>query len=285
MGGEVTLAPDLLGGGDRLRAALGSRRALHSNRAAAAPAEADALVGESAERRAGSDGQAPARVRTGDRVRDDPAPSGDRAALRHRRAAGDAFTFESFGRGTDADAVHASRAGIPTGLISVPLRCMHSSVELAATSDIEAARLIAAVARELTAELSLQRRGRTADPARRRGLRRADRRRRRRRPSSGLRTHYASLCPANRSDNCRHSCPAGARPPQRRAAVAGHRQLRAAGTAQAQLGRHRPSLPAGEVFGSDAEDRATVSAAWPSRRARTPSGTSAARTTASAACY
>ena len=31
---------------------------------------------------------------------------------------------------TDADAVHISRAGVPTGLVSVPLRYMHSPVEL-----------------------------------------------------------------------------------------------------------------------------------------------------------
>ena len=42
------------------------------------------------------------------------------------------FTVESLGRGTgtDADAVHSSRAGVPTGLVSVPLRYMHSPVEL-----------------------------------------------------------------------------------------------------------------------------------------------------------
>ena len=71
-----------------------------------------------------------------------------------------AFTVESLGRGTgtDADAIHASRAGVATGLISVPLRYMHSSVELAAISDIEAAAtLIAAFAQRLTSELTLER--------------------------------------------------------------------------------------------------------------------------------
>jgi putative aminopeptidase FrvX len=70
------------------------------------------------------------------------------------------FTLESEGRGTgtDADAVHSSRAGVATGLVSVPLRYMHSSVELADVSDIEAAaKLIAAFAQKLTAELSLAR--------------------------------------------------------------------------------------------------------------------------------
>jgi putative aminopeptidase FrvX len=70
------------------------------------------------------------------------------------------FTVESLGRatGTDADAVHASRAGVATGVVSIPLRYMHSAVELADVADIEAAaRLIAAFAQKLTAELSLAR--------------------------------------------------------------------------------------------------------------------------------
>jgi putative aminopeptidase FrvX len=73
---------------------------------------------------------------------------------------GMSFTVESLGRGTgtDADAVHSSRAGIATGLISVPLRYMHSSVELCDTADVEAAaRLIAAFAQKLSAGLSLAR--------------------------------------------------------------------------------------------------------------------------------
>jgi putative aminopeptidase FrvX len=70
------------------------------------------------------------------------------------------FTVESMGRstGTDADAVHASRAGVATGIVSVPLRYMHSSVELTDLRDIEAAaKLIAAFAQKLTSELSLAR--------------------------------------------------------------------------------------------------------------------------------
>jgi endoglucanase len=69
-------------------------------------------------------------------------------------------TIESEGRGTgtDADAVHSSRAGVATGLVSVPLRYMHSSVELADVADIEAAaKLIAAFAQKLTADLALAR--------------------------------------------------------------------------------------------------------------------------------
>jgi len=62
------------------------------------------------------------------------------------------------GTGTDADAIHLSRAGIPTGLISVPLRYMHSPVEMVQLDDVTAcARLIAAFARSLTAETSFAR--------------------------------------------------------------------------------------------------------------------------------
>lgn len=45
---------------------------------------------------------------------------------------------------TDADAIHSARGGIPTGLVSVPNRYMHSPSEVVATSDIfHAARLLA----------------------------------------------------------------------------------------------------------------------------------------------
>jgi putative aminopeptidase FrvX len=70
------------------------------------------------------------------------------------------FTLESLGRatGTDADAVHASRAGIPTGIVSVPLRYMHSPVELVSLADVQvAAELIAAFARRLEPGMSFER--------------------------------------------------------------------------------------------------------------------------------
>lgn len=52
--------------------------------------------------------------------------------------------------GTDADAVHITRGGIPTGVVSVPLRYMHSPVELVQLGDVDACvRLIAAFARRL----------------------------------------------------------------------------------------------------------------------------------------
>ena len=58
----------------------------------------------------------------------------------------------------DADAMHVARQGIPTGLISLPLRYMHSPVELVQLSDVMAgAQLIAAFAQRLTAETSFER--------------------------------------------------------------------------------------------------------------------------------
>jgi putative aminopeptidase FrvX len=70
------------------------------------------------------------------------------------------FTIESLGRrtGTDADAIQLTRAGIPTGLVSVPLRYMHSPVELVALKDIDAAaRLVAAFAQRLEPGMSFER--------------------------------------------------------------------------------------------------------------------------------
>jgi endoglucanase len=70
------------------------------------------------------------------------------------------FTVEasSRGTGTDADAVHLSRAGVATGVVSIPLRYMHSPVELVQLDDVEAcARLIAAFASRLRAETSFDR--------------------------------------------------------------------------------------------------------------------------------
>ena len=70
------------------------------------------------------------------------------------------FTVEATGRGTgtDADAVTVVRAGVPTGVIGVPLRYMHSPVELVELEDVYAtARLCAAFVRRLTAETSFAR--------------------------------------------------------------------------------------------------------------------------------
>jgi len=75
-------------------------------------------------------------------------------------AEGIPFTLESLGKGTgtDADAIHLSRAGIPTGLVSIPCRYMHSAVEMVSVADVEAAaRLIAAFARRLEPGTSFER--------------------------------------------------------------------------------------------------------------------------------
>lgn len=68
------------------------------------------------------------------------------------------FTLEATARatGTDADAVHLSRGGVPTGLVSIPIRYMHSPVELVQVQDVhDAARLIAEMALRLDADTSL----------------------------------------------------------------------------------------------------------------------------------
>ena len=57
--------------------------------------------------------------------------------------------------GTDADAIHNALRGIPTGLVSVPNRYMHSPNEMVALADVErAARLLAAFARKLGPDAS-----------------------------------------------------------------------------------------------------------------------------------
>jgi putative aminopeptidase FrvX len=70
------------------------------------------------------------------------------------------FTVAASSRttGTDADAVHISRAGVPTGVVSIPLRYMHSPVEMVQLDDVEAAaRLIAAFTRRLAPDVSFER--------------------------------------------------------------------------------------------------------------------------------
>ena len=57
--------------------------------------------------------------------------------------------------GTDADAIYNALRGIPTGLVSVPNRYMHSPNEMVARDDLErAARLLAAFARRLDPKIS-----------------------------------------------------------------------------------------------------------------------------------
>jgi endoglucanase len=74
--------------------------------------------------------------------------------------AGIPFTVAASARytGTDADAIHLSRGGIPTGVVSIPLRYMHSPVEMVQLDDVDnTAKLIAAFAQKLTADISFLR--------------------------------------------------------------------------------------------------------------------------------
>ena len=74
----------------------------------------------------------------------------EREGIPHTIAAQPRYT------GTDADAIHLSRAGVATGLISVPNRYMHSPVEMVHLHDLEqAARLIAAFVRGLEPDTDL----------------------------------------------------------------------------------------------------------------------------------
>ncbi len=54
---------------------------------------------------------------------------------------------------TDADSIHLTRSGVPTGLVSVPNRYMHSPNEMVSLSDLEStARLLAAFVSSLDAD-------------------------------------------------------------------------------------------------------------------------------------
>jgi endoglucanase len=73
---------------------------------------------------------------------------------------GIAHTVEASGRwtATDADAYQVSRAGIPTGLVSIPLRYMHSPVEVVDLGDVEATiELLAAFVGSLDPDVDLSR--------------------------------------------------------------------------------------------------------------------------------
>jgi putative aminopeptidase FrvX len=75
-------------------------------------------------------------------------------------AEGIEHSVSASGRGTstDADVLQISRAGIPTGLVSIPLRYMHSPVELVDLRDVEATvELLAAFAARLSADIDLSR--------------------------------------------------------------------------------------------------------------------------------
>ncbi|WP_038040602.1 M42 family metallopeptidase [Thermus tengchongensis] len=81
----------------------------------------------------------------------DVGPFVDREVLKGLRQAAEAegipYDLNAHGRwsGTDADEVAKVREGIPTGIVSIPLRYMHSPVEMVDFRDVErAVRLLAA---------------------------------------------------------------------------------------------------------------------------------------------
>jgi len=70
-------------------------------------------------------------------------------------AEGIEYTISASGRGTstDADVLQISRSGIPTGLVSIPLRYMHSPVEMVDLRDVEGVvNLLAAFGSRLSAD-------------------------------------------------------------------------------------------------------------------------------------
>jgi putative aminopeptidase FrvX len=69
-------------------------------------------------------------------------------------------SISASGRGTstDADVLQISRSGIPTGVVSIPLRYMHSPVEMVDLRDVEATvELLAAFGRRLSSDWDLSR--------------------------------------------------------------------------------------------------------------------------------
>ena len=71
------------------------------------------------------------------------------------RAKDIAYTVQAAGRdtSTDADAIHAAREGVATGLVSVPNRYMHSPNEMVSLADLDAAaELLAETCRAVTKE-------------------------------------------------------------------------------------------------------------------------------------
>jgi endoglucanase len=59
---------------------------------------------------------------------------------------------------TDADAIYLSRVGVATGVVSIPLRYMHTPVETVELADVEAVvRLLVAFARKLEPGISFAR--------------------------------------------------------------------------------------------------------------------------------
>lgn len=75
-------------------------------------------------------------------------------------AEGIPYGFEVYSRGTstDADEIHLTRSGIPTGLVSIATRYLHSPNEICDLADLESIiRLLVAFANRLTPDLSFVR--------------------------------------------------------------------------------------------------------------------------------
>ncbi len=75
-------------------------------------------------------------------------------------AEGIEYSISASGRGTstDADSIQIARSGIPTGLVSIPLRYMHSPVEMVDLRDVEATiQLLAAFGSRIKAGVDLSR--------------------------------------------------------------------------------------------------------------------------------
>jgi len=80
------------------------------------------------------------------------AETAEREGIEHSLEASGRYT------GTDADSYQVSKTGIPTGLVSIPLRYMHSPVEMVDLHDVErAVELLVAFAASLDADVDLSR--------------------------------------------------------------------------------------------------------------------------------
>jgi putative aminopeptidase FrvX len=79
-------------------------------------------------------------------------------AVAEREGIAHGFEICTRGTSTDADELHLARAGVPTGLVSIPLRYVHSPTELCDLADVEAVvQLITAYALSLSRDESFAR--------------------------------------------------------------------------------------------------------------------------------
>lgn len=79
-------------------------------------------------------------------------PGVNQRLIEAAQAEGIPYTLEATPRstGTDADAIAYARAGVPTGIVSIPNRYMHSPSEIVSRTDLDScSRLIAAFTRRL----------------------------------------------------------------------------------------------------------------------------------------